>query len=338
MLITPVGRFPIVRAGEHPLRAAVDAWRARGDTSPEAALQDPGIAAAQGETTRELIAEQEAIGVDLLGDGYVPVYDEWFAWAPAVAGVRVGSAIRYLDTNTYYHRWHLSERPRPLGLSPAVAAYRRAAALTAKPVKPCLFGPYTLWTYALKEGEAAAPASFEALIEIWVAEVAALAAAGARTVQLEESILLRKQHRADFPQVARAVQRIAAAVPEVALLLHLACGAIGDLLPPLLEIPGLAGLGLDFTDAYRAPNLAALAGWRGEKLLQVGILDARQIRVESPAELNETLAAVTGYVPPARCMAAPSTALLYLPRHVAFEKLAALAAAAHSFAPTEVPA
>jgi 5-methyltetrahydropteroyltriglutamate--homocysteine methyltransferase len=338
MLITPVGRFPIVRAGEHPLRAAVEAWRARGGTTPEAALHDAEIAAAQEETTRELLAEQEAIGVDLLGDGYVPVYDEWFAWAPAVAGVRVGSAIRYLDTNTYYHRWHLIEPPRRVGPSPAVEAYRRAAALTAKPVKPCLFGPYTLWTYAHKEGKAAAPASFDALVEIWVAEVSALAAAGARCVQLEESVLLRTRHRADFPLVARAVQRIAAAVPEVRLLLHLACGAIGDLLQPLLDIPGLAGLGLDFSDVYRAPNLAALAGWRGDKLLQAGILDARQIRVESPAELQETLAAITASVPPARCMAAPSTALLYLPRHVAVEKLAALAAAAHTFVPTEVPA
>lgn len=338
MQITPSGRFPIVRAGEHPLRAAVEDWRARGDTSPEAAWQDAGIVAAQEVTTRDLIAAQEAAGVDVLSDGYVPVYDEWFAWAPTVAGVRVGSAIRYLDTNTYYHRWHLDALPRFTGPSPAVAAYARAVALTTRPVKACLFGPYTLWTYAVKEGAAAAPATFDALIEVWVGEVAALAAAGARFVQIEESVLLRRHHRADFPLVARAIQRIAAAVPEVALWLHLACGVVGDLLPPLLDLRGLAGLGLDCTDAYRTPNLAALAGWQGEKGLQVGILDARQIRVETEAELHATLAAVTSAVPASHCIAAPSTALLYLPRHVAFEKLAALASAAHAFVPAEVPA
>jgi 5-methyltetrahydropteroyltriglutamate--homocysteine methyltransferase len=328
MRVTPTGRFPIVRAGDHPLRAAVDAWRARGDTTPSSAARDGELAAAQAETARELIAEQEKLGVDLPSDGYVPIYDEWFAWAPA-AGVPVGSAIRYLDTNTYYHRWHLLKRPRRVEASPAVAAYRRAAALTAKPIKPCLFGPYTLWAYAVKEGEGATPGAFDSLTEIWAEELAALAAAGARTVQLEESVLLRPRHRGDFPLVARAVRRIASAAPGVTLIVHLACGAVGDLLPRLLDLPGLGGLGLDFTDAYRAPNLAALVHWHGEKLLQAGVVDARQIRVESRVELREILAAITTHVPPERCVAAPSTALLYLPRHTAFDKVAALVAAAH---------
>ena len=53
------------------------------------------------------------------------------------------------------------------------------------------------------------------------------------------------------------------------------------------------------------------------------------IRVETEAELHETLTAVTAAVPAKNCWAAPSTALLYLPRHAAFEKLATLASAAH---------
>ena len=80
-------------------------------------------------------------------------------------------------------------------------------------------------------------------------------------------------------------------------------------------------------------NLAALQGWRGTKLLQAGVADARQIRCESPAELRETLAAITRHVPAERCLAAPSAGLHYLPRHAAFEKLAALVAAARDFKP-----
>ena len=111
---------------------------------------------AQAATCRELIAAQEALGVDLPSDGYVPIYDEWFAAAPS-AGVSVGGKIRYLDTNTYYHRWLLGERPRRRITSPAVVAYRFASKLTARPIKPCLFGPYTLWAYAIKDGEAIFP-------------------------------------------------------------------------------------------------------------------------------------------------------------------------------------
>jgi methionine synthase II (cobalamin-independent) len=127
------------------------------------------------------------------------------------------------------------------------------------------------------------------------------------------------------------VRRIADAAPGVQLVLHFACGAAGDLLEPLLDLP-LAGLGLDFTDAYRAPNLAALARWHGDKLLQAGVVDARDIRAEPAPDVQATLREVTRHVPAARCLAAPSTALLYLPRHAAFEKLGALTRAAHGLA------
>lgn len=332
MRVTVTGRFPILRAGEHPLRAAVDAWRARGQTTPEDALADAALLAAQAGASRELIAAQEAAGIDLPSDGYVPIYDEWFAAAPA-AGVSVGPPIRYLDTNTYYHRWILTAPPRRRIASPAVAAYQRATGFTATPLKPCLFGPYTLWTYALKQGAGATPDAFEALVGLWAEDLAVLAAAGARTVQVDESVLLQPKHRGDFPLVAEALRKIAAAAPEVTVILHLAGGAVGDLLAPLLDLRGLGGLGLDFTGACRTANLAALQGWRGTKLLQAGVADARQIRCESPVELRETLAAITTRVPAERCLAAPSTSLHYLPRHAAFEKLAALVAAAREITP-----
>lgn len=336
ILVTPTGRFPIVRAGAHPLRSALEAWRARGESSPESVLHAPDVLAGQLLATQELVAAQEEAGVDVLGDGYVPVYDEWFAWAPSIDGVTAEGLIRYLDTNTYYHRWRLTGRPRRKGPGPSIAAYRRAAALTTKPVKPCLFGPYTLWAYATRGGEADTQRTFDALVDIWAEEIADLAAAGTRYVQLEESILLRPRHRSNVGMVRRAIERIAGAAPGVRLVLHLACGAVGDLLEPLLDTPGLHGLGLDFTDVYAEPNLQALQGWRGATMLQAGIADARHIRIETPEELRETLLAIAAHVPAERCLAAPSTALLYLPRHVAFDKLAALAVAAHDVIPAEV--
>ncbi|HEV8638485.1 MAG TPA: hypothetical protein VG370_30080 [Chloroflexota bacterium] len=334
--VTVTGRFPIVVAGEHRMRAAVEAWRGRGDTTPASAARDHGLLAAQAETARELVASQERLEVDLPSDGYVPVYDEWFAWQPSVSGVEDGAPLRYLDTNTYYHAWRIVATPRRVGPTPAVDAYRRATALTPRPVKPCLFGPYTLWAYGLK-ADRVGPDAFDAMVEHWAAEVAALAAAGARYVQIDESVLLRPKHRRDLPLVARALSRIAAA-PSVRLIAHFAGGAVSDLLPALLDVPGLGGIGLDFSPAHRDANLAALAAWHGDLLLQAGVLDARNVRIESRAELHELLAAVTRRVPAERCLAAPSTALLYLPRRIAEEKLAALVDAAHSFVPSEVAA
>ena len=125
------------------------------------------------------------------------------------------------------------------------------------------------------------------------------------------------------------MRRIAAAAPQVTLILHLAGGTVGDLLDPLLDLEGLGGLGLDFTGGHQRPNLESLAGWRGTLLLQAGVVDARQIHIESAAALRALLDAITARVPAERCLAAPSTGLNHLPRHAAFEKLAALVAAAH---------
>jgi 5-methyltetrahydropteroyltriglutamate--homocysteine methyltransferase len=334
MDVTVTGRFPIVSAGQHPLRAALDEWRARDDPDPDAALSAPAVVEAQAQATRELLALQAEAGVDLPNDGYIPVYDEWFAWSAAVASVESEKHIRYLDTNTYYHRWRITARPRRLRPGPHVAAFRRAAAYLAErpgsseqAVKPCLFGPFTLWAYALREGDGDSAAAFDALVEVWAADLADLAAAGATCVQLEESVLLRPRYRGDIALVERAARRLAQAAPGLKLILHLACGAVGDLLPRLLDLP-VAGLGLDFTDAYRAPNLEALRGWHGDKLLQAGVANAREVRVERAGELRAALDAVAERVPAARILAAPSTALLYVPRHAAVEKLTALAAAA----------
>ena len=285
----------------------------------------------QAETQAELLAAQTDAGVDILDAGFVPVYDEWFQMARAVVDLGVAAPLRYLDTNTYYHHWVLDKIPKRAAESPTVSAYHHAASLTDRPIKPTLFGPYTIWAYADHQGQGDTPAAFAALVDMWAADVAALAAAGAKHIQIEESVVLRPKHRADFPLVAQAIEQIARAAPETTVIVHLACGAIGDLLQPFLDIPGLGGLGLDFTDAYRVPNLAALKAWSGDALLQAGIADARSIRVETEAELHETLAAITAAVPGEKCWAAPSTALLYLPRHAAFEKLTTLARAAHRF-------
>jgi methionine synthase II (cobalamin-independent) len=333
--VTPSGRFPLVTDGEHPLRAAVEAWRARGSTTPEAAADDPALAEAQHAALRELVAAQRAAGVDVLGEGYVPIYDEWFAAAVAVDGVEAGPSIRYLDTNTYYHRWLLRRRPVRRAAGPLVRACRAAVSLADRPVKAGLFGPLTLWAYALKDPGAESETVFDALVDVWVAELADLAAAGAAYVQLDESVVLRPRHRASFPLLERALRRIARDAPGARVVLHLAGGEVGDLAGPLLDLP-VAGVGLDLSGAHRRPNLAALRRWPADKLLQAGVADAREIRPEPEAALGEALAAVAACVPAGRCLAAPSTALQYLPRHAAFEKLAALARAAHGAAAAPV--
>jgi methionine synthase II (cobalamin-independent) len=51
--------------------------------------------------------------------------------------------------------------------------------------------------------------------------------------------------------------------------------------------------------------------------------------MEGVDELRGLVEQITARVPAERCLAAPSTALLYLPRRIAFEKLNRLVEAVH---------
>ena len=139
--------------GRHPLRAAVEEWRGRETPTPASAWQDSALRSVQAETQAELLAAQDDAGADILDPGYVPIYDEWFQMAQVVRDMEVAAPIRYLDTNTYYHHWKLNQMPTRQAESPVVSAYRHAASLTDRPIKPTLFGPYTIWAYADRQGE-----------------------------------------------------------------------------------------------------------------------------------------------------------------------------------------
>ena len=316
------------------MRASVEEWRERGDATPASAVDDEHIMAVQMETAHELVEEQLDAGLDLPTDGYIPVYDEWFGSAYGIEGITVESPIRYLDTNTYYHNWRITNRPLRTAPNPQAAVLKSAAGTTDSPLKACLFGPYTIWNYA-NRNEAAA-AAFEDLVDIWVADVRALVDAGASYIQLDESVLLRSENRSDVSMVRTAVERISATATGATVILQLTFGAIGDLLEPVLRFPRLGGLGLDFAEDHRDANLLSLNGWPDGLLLQAGIADARSVRVETPAELEEVLTSLSKRVPAENCLVSPNAGLHYLPRRTAFSKLRTLSAAAHAFKSREV--
>ena len=80
MLVTTSGRFPIVSNGQHPLRAAVEDWRARVTPTPEAAWQDTELRAVQAKTQAELLTAQAEAGADILDPVTCPSMTSGFRW------------------------------------------------------------------------------------------------------------------------------------------------------------------------------------------------------------------------------------------------------------------
>jgi 5-methyltetrahydropteroyltriglutamate--homocysteine methyltransferase len=65
-----------------------------------------------------------------------------------------------------------------------------------------------------------------------------------------------------------------------------------------------------------------------DKQIILGVLDPGAMAVETPALVAEHIRRALAYVAPERLIVAPDCGLKYLPREVAFAKLAAMVAAA----------
>jgi 5-methyltetrahydropteroyltriglutamate--homocysteine methyltransferase len=95
-------------------------------------------------------------------------------------------------------------------------------------------------------------------------------------------------------------------------------------------LPELAGCSCDLVSIETAQSgldcsvLARLAG----KTIILGVLDLDDLTVETPDQVIARVQRALPYVPPERVVLAPDCGMKYLPREVAFGKLAAMTAAA----------
>ncbi|MCH8995140.1 MAG: methionine synthase, partial [Chloroflexi bacterium] len=117
--------------------------RARGKISSEELLE------LERKATREVIALQEEIGLDILVDGEMARGDMVAYFGEHLPGMELGGLVRSYG-NRYYHKpivksavsW---EKPITLDM------WRFAQGLTEKPVKGMLTGPYTIIEWSFDE-------------------------------------------------------------------------------------------------------------------------------------------------------------------------------------------
>src|SRR5437762_14123969 len=112
---TVVGTYP--RIGETSEEQALRRGIARLDRGEivEAELQ-----AIERDTVRQVLREQNEIGIDLVTDGQISWYDSQSHFAGKLVSVETNGLVRYFDTNTYYRQpvvrgavaWKRSEERR----------------------------------------------------------------------------------------------------------------------------------------------------------------------------------------------------------------------------------
>ena len=284
---------------------------------------EPGaLTTAQDDLATEVIAEQEAAGIDLVTDGHVRWDDLLTPFARSMAGFEIGGLMRWFDNNVYYRR-PVCVGPIEWGGPASVDAYRHAASVTTKTVKAVIPGPITFARLSVDEHYGVYEKFVLALARVLAQEAFELQAAGAPVIQIDEPALLSAPE--DLELARRALETITAEISASETTLMTYFGDAKRLGADLFALP-VDGFGLDLV---AGPENAELFGsLPDEARIQAGVVDAHNTRLEPEAELVRAIDAVARQVGPQRLRVGPSAGLEFLPREKARAKLERLASAA----------
>jgi 5-methyltetrahydropteroyltriglutamate--homocysteine methyltransferase len=287
----------------------------------DAALDD--LRAAQDGLARDVIAEQESAGIDIVTDGQVRWDDILTPFARSWAGFEVGGLLRWFDNNTYYRRPVCTGKVEWRGPA-SVDGFRFAVeAATSSKVKAVIPGPVSFALLSVDEHYADHENFVLDIASVLAQEAAELEAAGAAIIQIDEPALLGAPEELALAKKALAV--IAAGLSEAETILGTYFGDAKRLGTDIFELP-VNGFAFDLVAGPENIELirAAPDGVR----IQAGIVDARNTKLESTDALRTQIEELVSISGPEQLWIAPSAGLEYLPREKARAKLQLLGAVA----------
>lgn len=308
-IVGALPKLPVVYEDPDNLRRAVNDFEA-------GRIGAPDLEAVTRQTQARALAWQTDRGIGLLGDGQIRWSDLVSPVAYDVAGLEVGGLIRFFQNNTYYRHPIVTGRVWLVGRT-LPGWFAQARALAAGPIKAALPGPYTL--AALSEDRQYH--DLERLVAD-LADVLGLLArlhleAGAACVEFEEPSLAREadpgRRALGLAALARAAARAQGPV-RAALYFGDPTGWLAD-----LAAIGLEGVSFDLVGAPVLGQALAAGGFPGR--VGLGVLDARDLRIEDPVAVRAVVEAVARRIEPERLLLHPNTSLEYLPADGAVRKL-----------------
>jgi 5-methyltetrahydropteroyltriglutamate--homocysteine methyltransferase len=220
------------------------------------------------------LQRQEELGLDILVDGEMYRGDMVAYFADLLEGMELGGLVRAYG-NRYYHkpvirapvRW---EQPMTVGW------WRFAQRHTAKPVKAIITGPYTMMDWSFDEHYPDRRRACLALAHEMRKEVEALAAAGAKIIQVDEPALSARPE--ELPVAIEAMHVVTDGLP-VYTITHSCYGAFEHIYPGMLDLPTH---NLDLAISHSAIDwIGILRRAPFTKDLSVGVLDVHTSAVES---------------------------------------------------------
>ena len=278
-----------------------------------ASLDD--LHAAQDELAREVIAEQEAAGIDLVTDGHVRWDDILTPFARNIAGFEIGGLLRWFDNNVYYRRPICIGDLEWRGPS-AIEAFRFASSVASGDVKQVIPGPVTFARLSVDEHYGDHEAFVLAIARVLAQEAFELEAAGARFIQIDEPALLGAPE--DLALAKRALEIVTGELGQAELTLGTYFGDAKRLGTELFDLP-VHRFAFDLVSGPE--NRELLRSVPAGTKIQAGVVDARNTKLEDASELQATIEDLAGELGEGRLTVAPSAGLEFLPREKARAKL-----------------
>lgn len=320
---TVVGSYPVPEWME---RLKTDYYRGRISHAQLQDLHEMAIKAA--------LRDQELAGIDIVSDGELRRDNDIDYFLARMPGVEIASTAKdfYFDYYDAHVRAPLPDRldPSPLGLA---ADFAFTAAQTSGPVKFSFTGPFSLAHRLRDSAYRDTRKLMLALARVLNAEAHALAAAGARLLQIDEPFLAG--HPGAVDAAIEAVNAVVDGV-DVTWALHVCYGnrysrplweGHYDFLFPAVLEARVDQLVLEFArKGYQDLPVIEKFGW--DRAIGLGVVDVKSAEVESPELIASRIRRALELVPADRLVINPDCGLRNVSAAVARAKLAAMVAGA----------
>jgi 5-methyltetrahydropteroyltriglutamate--homocysteine methyltransferase len=316
-----------------PFREAMRAGRT-GPEDEDEAFED---------ATRIVINDQIEAGVDVISDGELRRQRFVYEMYDRIGGLTRIAPARRLGLPGYDRApgFVADERITADGGLGLLDEYQALARLAPGRILKIAFpGPLTFINSispgaAYSDGKAAQHALLADIVDILRSEVAALAAAGAQMIQIDEPGLT---HIPAFLSVAEAAVPINAVIQghEETAAVHVCYGnnasrpyAKRDMarLMPALEQLDAATLFLEFANREMS-EVELLSSLSESFVLAVGVIDVKSFHIESPEDVAERIETVLKFAPVGKVLITADCGFSAIPRWLAREKMGAMVAGA----------
>jgi 5-methyltetrahydropteroyltriglutamate--homocysteine methyltransferase len=291
--------------------------------------------------TREVVAEQVELGVDIPTDGEIRRENFIHYHCRHLVGIDFAVLTEQLRGQ---REVLLPTITGPIQASPPflVRDWQIAQSATRRPVKLTVPGPLTIGENVADDHYRDSRLRGAALADALNVEIRRLADAGCPVVQVDEPALARKVEDAlafGIEHLERCFHKVPGSTERV---VHICCGYPDRLdaedypkapqsayleLAPVLDEAELDAVSIE--DAHRPNDLRLLERFAGTKVL-LGVIAIAQSRVEEVEAVRARLEAALDHIDRHRLVAAPDCGLGFFGRDLTRRKLRVLSEAAHS--------